>query len=379
MTFYPLASDNWDHRELEALHEVIDDGRFTMGPRVKQFEDAIAEQHGVKHAVMTNSGSSANLLMIAALFERGDIQRGDEVIVPAVSWSTTYFPLYQYGLKLVFVDVDEFGNIDPALVIKAITNRTRLIFAVNLLGFSANLSELKHIADQKQIHLIEDNCESFGATHQDKSCATWGVMGSLSFFFSHHITTMEGGCVLTDDDELAEYLRPLRAHGWVRDSQTNLLWQKSGDDFRDSFQFVLPGYCVRPLELSAAVGMVQLDKWPDQRQGRLDNARRFLDATRDLDHITTPEWRDGATWFGLPVLTESGTARDELIRRCRAEGIECRPMIAGNFLNQPVMRRIDHRVYGHLPRAERIDKTGVFFGNDARDLSEQIDKLAKTL
>lgn len=379
MTFYSLASDNWDDREILALQDVIDSKRFTMGPKVKQFEQEIADLHGVKHAVMTNSGSSANLLMVAALFERGDIQRGDEVIVPAVSWSTTYFPLHQYGLKLVFVDVDEFGNIDPDLVVQALTPKTSLIFAVNLLGFPSSLKKLKSIADQRGIHLLEDNCESFGADVDEKLCGTWGTMGSLSFFFSHHITTMEGGCVLTDDDELVEYLRPLRAHGWVRDSETNLLWQKTGDSFSDSFRFVLPGYCVRPLELSAAVGSVQLNKWPEQREQRLTNARLFVETMRDLEHVTVPDWREGATWFGLPVLTESGVARDELLQRCRDRGIECRPVIAGNFVNQPVLRRMNYRIHGHLPNAERIDKTGVFFGNDARDLSEQIASLKEIL
>lgn len=378
MTFYPLASDNWDQREKDALHRVIESNRFTMGPEVKKFEQQLAEYHNSKHAVMTNSGSSANLLMIAALCERGDIMAGDEVIVPAVSWSTTYFPLHQYGITMVFVDVDEFGNIDPDLAIAALTSKTRAILAVNLLGFAAPLADLKNICDQKNILLLEDNCESFGAMHQGKMTATWGTMGTLSFFYSHHITTMEGGCVLTDDDELVDYLRILRAHGWVRDTEYNTLWHKTGDAFDDSFRFVLPGYCVRPMELSAAVGQVQLEKWESQRKGRLHNARTWCNVMADKN-IRTPEYTDESTWFGFPILCASGTERRKLLDKCSAAGIESRPIVAGNFVNQPVTRRLNHRVHGRLSNAEKIDKTGLFFGNDSRDLSKQITALGDLL
>lgn len=378
MTFYPLASDNWDSREKDALHRVIESNRFTMGPEVKKFEGQLAKFHNVKHAVMTNSGSSANLLMIAALCERGDLQPGDEVIVPAVSWSTTYFPLHQYGLTSVFVDVDQFGNIDPERVVDALTDKTGAVLAVNLLGFPADLSTLHNICVQKGIHLLEDNCESFGASIATKMCASWGTMGTLSFFYSHHITTMEGGCVLTDDDELADYLRILRAHGWVRDTEYNTLWHKTGDGFEDSFRFVLPGYCVRPLELSAAVGQVQLEKWPQQREGRLKNAKIFCDVAQNKS-VLTPEYSAESTWFGFPVLCDSGVARRELLARCAQAGIESRPIVAGNFVNQPVVRRMKHRISGKLTRAEQIDKTGLFFGNDSRDLSEQINRLGELL
>ena len=376
MTFYPLASDNWDQREKDALYRVIESNRFTMGTEVKEFEQQLAKFHGVKHAVMTNSGSSANLLMIAALCERGDLKAGDEVIVPAVSWSTTYFPLHQYGLTTVFVDVDQFGNIEPDCVIDALTAKTRAVLAVNLLGFPAQLDILVSICKQKGIHLIEDNCESFGASLGGDMCATWGTMGTLSFFYSHHITTMEGGCVLTDDNELADYLRILRAHGWVRDTEYNTLWHKTGDVFEDSFRFVLPGYCVRPLELSAAVGKVQLEKWPEQYKGRLENAKTFCRVMKGKS-VVVPEYTEQSTWFGFPVLCKSGIARRDLLYRCKQAGIESRPIVSGNFVNQPVTRKLNHRVSGRLTNAECIDKTGLFFGNHSIDLSEQINRLGE--
>jgi len=250
----------------------------------------------------------------------------------------------------------------------AITDKTKAVFTVNLLGFPSNLVELQNICNDNGLVLIEDNCESFGATINDKMCGTFGSMGSLSFFFSHHITTMEGGCILTDDDLLADYCRSLRAHGWVRDLQTNHLWCKTGGSFDDAFKFVTPGYCVRPGEMNAAVGRVQLTKWENQRLQRQANAKHFLEFMRDKD-VEIPEWDDGSTWFGFPLLVDN---RNQLIRRCKQHNIECRPMIAGNFVNQPVVRRLNHRVHGTLPNAERIDKKGLFFGNDGRELQDEL-------
>jgi len=365
---YSLCHDSWGKEEHDALKSVIKSNRFTMGGEVKSFESELAEFHNVKNAVMVNSGSSANLLMIGALVESGKLQAGDEVIVPAVSWSTTYFPIHQYGLKMVFVDVEPFGNINTDLVRDAITDKTKAVFTVNLLGFPSDLVELQNICNDNGLVLIEDNCESFGATINDKMCGTFGSMGSLSFFFSHHITTMEGGCILTDDDLLADYCRSLRAHGWVRDLQTNHLWCKTEGSFDDAFKFVTPGYCVRPGEMNAAVGRIQLQKWEAQKAQRQVNAKHFIEVMRDKD-VGTPKWDDGSTWFGFPILAEN---RNKLISRCKQHDIECRPMIAGNFVNQPVVRRLNHRVHGTLPNAERIDKQGLFFGNDGRDLHDEL-------
>ena len=378
MSFYPIAGNNWDNREKEALYKVIESNKFTMGPEVKTFEKQLAEFHNVSQVVMTNSGSSANLLMIAALYEQGELKSGDEVIVPAVGWSTTYFPLHQYGLIAVFVDVDKFGNIDSEKILNAITEKTKAILVVNLLGFPADLLTIKCICDDRRIILLEDNCESFGASAEGKLCGTWGTMGTLSFFYSHHISTMEGGCILTNNDEIADYLRILRAHGWIRDVKNNEMWNKTGDNFKDSFKFVLPGYCVRPLEFSAAVGQVQLKKWPNQFKKRLANAKIFCNVMQNKN-VSIPEFNTNSSWFGFPIICESNVARQELLKRCSEKDIESRPIVTGNFVNQPVMSRLKHRINDKLINAERIDKTGLFFGNDDRDLTEQITAVAKLL
>ena len=215
---FPLSYDSWDHEEKEAIFEVVKDGFFTMGKKVKKFEEEFSSYVGSKYSVMVNSGSSANLLMVASLFYTKDnkikLKRGDEVIVPAVSWSTSYYPLYQYGLKIKFVDIDlDTLNYDLKKLKTAVTDKTKVILAVNLLGNPNDFKEIKKIINKKDIVLIEDNCESLGAEFQNKKTGTIGLLGTFSFFFSHHISTMEGGMIVTDNKELYHILLSLRAHG----------------------------------------------------------------------------------------------------------------------------------------------------------------------
>ena len=275
-----LASSSWDRSEYKAIQEVIDTGMFTMGKKVKEFEKNFASFMGCEYAVMVNSGSSANLLMVASLFysKRFSLKRGDEVIVPAVSWSTTYYPLYQYGLKIKFVDIDlETLNFDLTSLRSAITKNTKAIMAVNLLGNSNDFDAIEDVIGDRDILLLEDNCESMGAKFNDKMTGTFGLMGTFSTFFSHHISTMEGGVIVTNDEEIYHILLSLRAHGWTRDlpAQNFVCGNKSEDKFYESFRFVLPGYNLRPLEISGAIGIQQLLKLPKLLDARRENAKFF--------------------------------------------------------------------------------------------------------
>ena len=205
--------------EISAMQDVINSGNFTIGEKVKDFENNFADYHNMKHAVMVNSGSSANLLMVAALLFRSNnpIKQGDEVIVPAVSWSTTYTPLQQVGLKVKFVDIDiETLNFDLVQLKEAISSKTRLIMCVNLLGNPNRFDEINKIIGNRDITMIEDNCESMGAIYNDQLAGTFGEMGSFSTYFSHHISTMEGGLVVTNNEELYHIMLSLRSHGWTR-------------------------------------------------------------------------------------------------------------------------------------------------------------------
>ncbi|MDR3312402.1 MAG: aminotransferase class V-fold PLP-dependent enzyme, partial [Spirochaetaceae bacterium] len=268
MIKYELASSSWDHKEIEAVQRVLAAQRTTMGECVEQYEREFAQFIGSKHCVMVNSGSSANLLAVAALFYRkkNALQRGDEVVVPAVSWPTTYYPLQQYGLKLKFVDIDlETLNYDLNQLEAAVTKKTKMIVAVNLLGNPNDFEKIQQIIGSKNIILLEDNCESLGAVFKNKQAGTWGIMGTFSSFFSHHISTMEGGMVVTDDEELFQILLCMRAHGWTRSlPKKNLVCSpKSDNQFDEFWRFVLPGYNFRPLEMMGAIGLEQLKKLPE--------------------------------------------------------------------------------------------------------------------
>lgn len=386
MTFkYPLATFTWDDQEYAAIQGVIDSNMFTMGPRVAAFEKSFAEAVGSKYCVMVNSGSSANLVMVAALFYTSDESRrlksGDEVIVPAVSWSTTYYPLHQYGLKLKFVDIDPHTlNMDISAVRSAVTPRTKAIFAVNLLGNPCDFAALQDIAREHSLTLIEDNCESMGATFEGRQAGTFGLMGSFSTFFSHHISTMEGGLVSTDDEELYHILLCLRAHGWTRNLPENNLvtGRKSADPFEESFKFVLPGYNLRPLEMEGALGIEQVKKLPKLVAERRRNGARWTEAMKDHPHLRIQLETGNSSWFGfsLVIRDESTLGRPKLVETLRDMGFECRPIVTGNFAKNPVVKFFDHEIHGALRHADRIDTHGLFIGNHHYPIDEAIDKVA---
>lgn len=375
---YPLASSTWDHCETEAMIEVMANGRFTMGEQVKEFERKFADYFGSRYAVMVNSGSSANLLAVAAMRYRSvnPLMPGDEVIVPAVSWSTTYYPLHQYGLKLMFVDIDQDSlclNLNS--VRNAITPRTRAIFAVNLLGSTNDYDGLKELCREYNLILLEDNCESMGAKYGDKFAGTFGECGTFSMFFSHHISTMEGGMVLTDDPELCQIATSLRAHGWTRElPAANHILDKSGSPFDDMYRFVLPGYNVRPLELSAAIGLRQLDKLGNLISVRRRNAEEFLRLFDGLDFVSIQKPVGNSSWFGFALILQGRLEgeRDRVLRMLTDAGVECRPIVAGNFTRNPVIRYFNYEICDKLINSDKIDRDGFFIGNHHFDIAEEL-------
>lgn len=335
---------------------------------------------------MVNSGSSANLLMIAALryMKEPRLQAGDEVLVPAVSWPTTYYPLQQYGLRMRFVDIDlETLNYDLEALRDAITPRTRAIMVVNLLGNPNDFDAIQRIVGDRDITVLEDNCESLGATLHGKQAGSFGLMGTFSSFFSHHISTMEGGVIATNDEELYHILLSLRAHGWTRNlpKHNRVTGRRSDDSFIESFKFVLPGYNVRPLELSGAIGVEQLRKVPMIVEGRRANAERFLELIRRVPAILPQREIGSSSWFGfsLVVSPEAPFTRTDLVRTCERFGIECRPIVAGNFAKNEVLRWFDYDVHGDLRNAKYIDENGLFIGNHHYPMDLEFEVLAKAL
>lgn len=384
--FYELAAPTWGSEEVDAAKAVIDSGYYTMGAQVRAFEEEFARYFGAKHAIMVNSGSSANLISVAAMAHRADrpLQRGDEVIVPAISWATTYHPLQQYGLRLRFVDVDlETLNIDVRQLEQALTPRTRAIVAVSILGNPAALDVMRAFADTHGLLFLEDNCESMDAELHGRKAGTFGDLNTFSFFFSHHISTMEGGMVLTDDTELAHLCTAMRAHGWTRDLPADTtLYERGANSHYEAYRFILPGYNVRPLEIEAAVGREQLRKLPGFTASRRRNLAVFQSLFEGDERfiIQSENGKSSAFSFTIILNPRLQPDREAVFAALKDADIGFRIITGGNFLRHDVMRFYDYDVVGDAaPNADIAHDYGFFVGNHPFDLSPQIHRLREVL
>ena len=380
---YSLSNDTWDDKELDAINRVIKSNNFTMGKEVLRYEKEFAHHFGVKYAVMSNSGSSANLLAVSALLYSGRLNKGDEVLVPAVSWSTTFFPLEQCGLKTRLVDIDKKTlNIDLNQVEKAITLRTKAIFAVDLLGNPNDFDRLQDICQRNNLILLEDNCESMGAKYKNRFAGTFGIMGTFSTFYSHHLCTMEGGMTVTNDEELYHYLLSIRAHGWTRQlPKDSNLYHKNDNEFYESFQFIMPGYNLRPLEMEAAIGYEQIKKLDRFIDIRRENAEYFKKKIYDDNRFYIQDEIGESSWFGFALILkeEYRGQREKFVTAFRKSGIEVRPIVAGNFAKQPAFKYMDSSISGELVNADYIHENGFFVGNHSIEMKKEIDLLVETL
>jgi CDP-6-deoxy-D-xylo-4-hexulose-3-dehydrase len=368
----PLHVPSFGADEVNEAVECLLSTRVTMGDKVRRFEALWAEYLGVAEAVMVNSGSSANLVAAAALvnpsFPR-PLVAGDEVIVPAVAWSTTYFPLVNVGLVPVLVDVDlDTFTMDDAAAARAIGPRTRALMPVHLLGNACDMRALGALAARHDLVIVEDACEAHGARFEGKMVGTFGAMGTFSFYFSHHISTIEGGMVVTDDPALADLARILRAHGWTRDVRRKPTIVHAPIDER--FLFVNLGYNFRPMETQGAFGLHQVAKLEPFIKARRDNVeywntalRRHARWLRECPGRDTNGSR--SVWFGYPISVRPGApfSRDELVRFLEGKRIATRPIMAGNFRDQPAIELFPHRIGGPLPNAELVMRQSFFIGN----------------
>ncbi len=382
MINYPLAADTWDEREYKAIDRVIKSNRFTMGPEVEKFEEEFAEYFGSKYAVMVNSGSSANLIAISALIlsDNYDLNFGDEVIVPAVSWATTYTVLHQCGLKLRFIDIDlNTFNMDLNELKNAITDNTKAIFAVNLLGNPNDFDNLTEICREYNLILIEDNCESMGATYNGKYAGTFGVCGTFSTFYSHHMATMEGGMILTDDEELNDIMKSMRSHGWTRNLSENSRFNTKKDKFYEMFNFIFPGYNVRPVEMEAAIGREQLKKLDGFLNERKSNGKYFLDKFSTIGSISLQKNQDDSSFFGFPIIFKNASNREKFIELCDKNNIEYRPIVAGNFTKNKVIEYFNYTIFGNLNNSNILHDNGLFIGNHHFNVKTQLDEIYKLL
>lgn len=358
-----------------------------MGEKVQEFENKFAEFVGAKFALMVNSGSSANLLAATSLQIKFPIV-GDRniVLVPTLSWSTTYFPLLQNGYELRFIDINltDFNiNIDE--IEKAICSRTVGICVAHILGAEANIAKLSKICAEKNLWLFEDTCESLGNqpyVNSEKMLGAFGDAGTYSFFRSHHISTMEGGMFVTSDEETYIYASSIRNHGWARNiKQNSFLNNFNVDPWEEKFKFYLPGYNLRPLEMSGAVGIIQLQKINQLISLRKENAN-FLKSKLDSTRYHLQDQSPAGSWMAFSLLIKNqNVTRKRVIDELEKIGVETRPIVSGHFLNQPVINRIKPKIHliGEYQNSKLVDTTGFMFANHGRILEKELIKVAEVL
>lgn len=392
---YDLAANTISDRETDAAIEVLRSGRVTMGHRVRRFEEAFAEWVGAKYAVMTNSGSSANLIAIEARMRgvRVDEHRwrqGDEVLVPALAWPTTVWPLAQLGLVPVLVDIDPVTlaiDLDSAQAMT--TSRTVGMFLIHVLGQAPDMAGHVGFCDDHDLVLIEDACESLGTHSGGRHVGTFGEMGTFSTYFSHHITTIEGGVVVTSEESIYDDLKSMRSHGWVRDRSDRVDLARQAGALDDRFLFVTTGYNVRPTEINAAIGLIQLERLPAMIASRAELAGmvgawveavpwlRLIGSEKISTEVSEPgEWRSHS-WMTLPFEVDecAPVGVQGATGILEAAGVETRPIIAGNLANHPAIRQITHRSAPELPNADRVFNRGFMIGCHPFSTPDQHDTL----
>jgi len=378
----PLQVVSYGVAEVKAALDVLLSTWVTLGKEVAEFESEWASWCGAREAVMVNSGSSANLVALAALVHTGALSPGDEVIVPAVAWSTSLFPVSQMGLIPVICDVDARNwCVSMDAVEAARTARTRGVVAVHLLGQPAPSRELV----ESGLVVLEDACAAPGARESGAGVGTLGGAGTFSFFFSHHISTIEGGMIITQDAAIADAARTLRAHGWIREMKTRDAVSSQHPDIDPRFLFESVGWNLRPTEIAGAFGRQQLkrlDPWLAQRR---KNHAQWCELLEDLgDQVEVFPELDGTEHaaFAFPLLLTktAGVSREAVMSHLQSRGIETRPVSGSNLSRQPAFSRIaGARVATELPVADEIHERGLFVGNSHAFHEGHGDLLSKAL
>lgn len=358
--------------------------QLSFGAECERFERSLARWQKRKHCVMVNSGSSANLAIIQTLLNLGKLKLGDAVGFSAVTWSTNVMPLVQLGLVPVPIDVD-LGtlNISSETLSQAIAKRPiKALFLTNLLGFCSDLDQIYRLCKKKAICLVEDNCESLGSVYRGKKLGNFGAMSSFSFYVGHHLSTIEGGAICTDDERFATMLRLVRAHGWDR----NLSFAKQEEirrkfrvnsTFYSRYTFYDLGYNLRPNEISGHIGSLQL-RWANEivkkREKNFVAFARAIYARKDRYYPLVFSHMDRVSNFAVPVVCRSQSIRDELVKKC--DGIvEIRPIVGGDITSQPFFKKYFRKTSAACPVAQKIHRQGLYFGNNPEMTEAEINTI----
>ena len=372
---YTLVGDAFETNDIISAAETLIKGKITMSEITKKFEIEFAKFFKIKHALMVNSGSSANLLSMFALINPKNktmLKPGDECIVSALCWSTSLWPIIQAGLKPIFVDIDlKTFNIDLDDLEKKITKKTKAIGAVHVQGNSTNMDRFYSIVKNNKLELIEDTCESLGSKYNNKYLGTFGRFGTFSFYVSHQISAGEGGMIICNNSEDYKIIHSLRAHGWDR----GLNKKKNS-----SFNFINSGFNLRPLDLTAAIGYSQFKRLKKMIKNRNENRNKIISSVKNSKNwanqisFLEPTKKLKPSWFGLPILINKKFLKykKQYLKHLNNQGIDTRPIISGNFLNQPSIK-----LYGLnknkkiFKNAQEVEERGFFIGLHAKKIEER--------
>lgn len=375
------------HNEEKTKQQLIDFiGKaevLSFGPECIKFEDTFAKWQGTKHCVFVNSGSSANLAVAQAMLNLGKIKHGEAVGVSALTWSTNVMPFIQLGLEVVPIDVElNTLNISSKKFAEVLDeNNIKLLFITNLLGFCDDIDAIKKICDEKGIILLEDNCESLGTVYKGTKLGNYGEAGTFSFYVGHHMSTIEGGAICTNDDELADMLRLVRAHGWDRN-----LAEKQQQEIRDKhnvnstfysrYTFYDLGYNLRPTEINGFIGNTQvpyLDEIIDTRRRTFEKVAKEIYAQTDRFYPIHYDHLDLVSNFAVPVICKTKEIRDELVAMCDGK-VELRPVVGGDMTKQPFFSKYEAATLTDS-NAGLIHEQGLYFGNNPELTDEEIETI----
>ena len=381
---YPLHENALTDKDLLEATKVLISRQLTMSKKTTTFENYFQKKLGLKHCLMVNSGSSANLLALFALInpkKKNRLKQGDECLVPAVCWATSLWPIIQAGLvpKLIDVDLKTF-SLNLEIIKKNTTNKTKAIMMINVLGNCSEVDKIQDFAKKKGIYLIEDNCESLGSKYKGKYLGSYGDFSSFSFYYSHQITAGEGGMIACKKKEDYDLLKTLRAHGWDRE-----LKKKKNKEFN----FINSGFNLRPLEISAAIGLSQFKRLNQMISIRNYNRNKIISAIKDSTKwnnqysFFNPSKKLKPSWFGLPLLINSRLKKKKktFLKYLNKNNLETRPIISGNFVNQPAIKlyRIKYDKKS-LQNSDEIEQRGFFIGLPTEKLiKNKIDRIADLL
>ena len=374
-TFYNEADT-----KQKPLSFISDAEMLSFGPQCNEFEQSFAQWQGRKYCVFVNSGSSANLAIIQALLNLGRINKGDKVGVSTLTWSTNVMPLIQLGLQVVPIDVElDTLNVSSSQLRKILkAQKLKMLFLTNLLGFCDDIDMIRTVCEEEGILLIEDNCESLGTVYKGEKLGNFGLASTFSFYVGHHMSTIEGGAICTDDEEVANMLSLVRAHGWDRNlaekSQEKIRTKHNvNSSFYSRYTFYDLGYNLRPTEINGFIGNTQipyLDEIVETRKNTFLEIAEKIYAQPDRFYPIKYDHIDLISNFAFPVICKTKEIRDELVEKC-SDILELRPIVGGDMTMQPFFSKYEKGEFLKDSNANLIHEQGLYFGNNPELTTEE--------